>query len=310
MNSNMLCFLYFKNSIILYFSIYYRAFVFCNKFLLLPHIIIEVMFMNIESNKVEKCLKQNDFNNSDGDNRTHIKKSLNRGRVFFLQIFVCFIVFAVIFIMKTLNMNLFYDFKIWYQETTSNNMINEKINYKSFFSDLFSGSINKNSFKNQTAGVTAYPVYFSETLASPVRDGVVTSDFGAREDPFSGEKKNHLGLDIGAKENAEILAVLPGKVAAVGESSSYGKYLILDHGNEIKTLYAHSNNVIVKEGDSIKRGQAIALVGSTGESTGNHLHLELSINNIKYDPKPLLASNLDKKSNNNVMAIINLMPTE
>lgn len=126
------------------------------------------------------------------------------------------------------------------------------------------------------------PVTLSVLLKSPVANGTVTSAFGEREGEF------HQGVDIAASADTPITASLTGTVEEVNENVSYGKYVLLDHGSGIKTKYAHCSEITVKQGDFVKVGEMIAKVGSTGESTGPHVHLELLINGVPYDPQMVL----------------------
>lgn len=132
-------------------------------------------------------------------------------------------------------------------------------------------------------------VMLSVALSPPLEKGTVTSLFGFREDPFNeGAQEAHKGLDIGADEGTKIFAALPGKVTVAQKSDSYGNYVVIDHGNGISTLYAHCSKLLVKKGDEVLRGDTIGEVGSTGAAKGNHLHFELHIKDVCYDPRPLL----------------------
>lgn len=128
----------------------------------------------------------------------------------------------------------------------------------------------------------------SVNLSPPLENGMISSSFGDRLDPFSGDASEHKGLDIAAPSGTSIYCVLPGVVKEAGENASYGKYLIVDHGNGVETLYAHCNELSKEKGDIVSRGDELAKVGSTGNSTGNHLHLEIRLDGQPYDPKPLL----------------------
>ncbi len=115
----------------------------------------------------------------------------------------------------------------------------------------------------------------------------ISSLFGNRADPFTGKRDNHTGTDIPAPGGTPIYAAKDGVVTTVNANryaSSYGYYCIISHGSGYATLYAHQNQVpIVKEGQTVKKGQVIGYVGSTGRSTGNHLHFELRINGVRND---------------------------
>lgn len=126
------------------------------------------------------------------------------------------------------------------------------------------------------------PVFVSVFLDSPVKNGVITSGFGPREG------KAHLGIDIAADAGSNIVPAMPGVVEFSGENASYGKYLLIDHGHDIKTRYAHCEALLVKKGETVSYSQPIARMGSTGDSTGPHLHFELILSGVCYDPQPLL----------------------
>ncbi len=118
--------------------------------------------------------------------------------------------------------------------------------------------------------------------------GTVTSKFGIRPDPFTGENSFHGGVDIAAAEGSEIFAVMDGVVEKVSfDESDYGNYLIINHQG-IKTLYAHCSSIEVKEGREVSAGEIIARCGNTGRSTGPHLHFELRVSKTRIDPLPFL----------------------
>jgi len=118
----------------------------------------------------------------------------------------------------------------------------------------------------------------------------VTSNFGVRIHPISGVKKVHNGIDFGAPSGTSIYAAEAGVVIVSKYWSTYGNAIIIDHGNGLWTLYAHIKNggLLVSEGDTVKRGDKIALVGSTGNSTGPHLHFEVRKNEVPVNPSSYL----------------------
>ncbi len=111
----------------------------------------------------------------------------------------------------------------------------------------------------------------------------ITSNFGGRADPITGVWSSHGGTDIRAPYGAPIIAANSGVVIFAGWHYSYGNYVIIDHGGGIATLYGHSSKLLVSTGQEVSRGEKIALVGSTGYSTGNHLHFEARINGVRTD---------------------------
>ncbi len=204
-----------------------------------------------------------------------------------IQIVVCTLIIAGAIAAKTFTPDLFNNFKVWYTEKINDSLIvgDNVDEYIESFQNLISQetkiSHNNPSLKSYSKDNNL--IYMDCALQLPVESGSLTSNFGARDDG-----SYHYGIDIGCKENSEIRSVLSGKVEKAEECPSYGKYIIIDHGNNIKSLYAHCNELKVKPADTIKTGQVIALAGSTGDSTGVHLHLEIIISGKNYDPAPLL----------------------
>ena len=111
-------------------------------------------------------------------------------------------------------------------------------------------------------------------------NGTITSRFGVRS------RDNHKGIDIGAPKGTPIKAAASGTVVHSGnKNDGYGNYIILSHGNGVQTYYAHCSQLLVSKGQSVEQGQVIAKVGSTGISTGNHLHFEVRINGVAQNPQ-------------------------
>jgi murein DD-endopeptidase MepM/ murein hydrolase activator NlpD len=118
--------------------------------------------------------------------------------------------------------------------------------------------------------------------------GEITSSFGWRTHPILGYQKFHSGMDFGADYGSPIMAADRGVVVFAGWYGGYGNTIIIDHGGGMTTLYAHSEELYVAEGQSVQRGQAIAAVGSTGLSTGPHLHFEVRRDGEPIDPAEFL----------------------
>jgi len=114
--------------------------------------------------------------------------------------------------------------------------------------------------------------------------GPVTSHFGVRKHPVFGDMRQHSGIDIGAPHGATVVAADSGTVITSTYNSSYGNYVVISHGNGITTLYAHLSSRSVSVGTSVSKGQQVGLVGSTGISTGPHLHFEVSVNGSRVNP--------------------------
>ena len=113
---------------------------------------------------------------------------------------------------------------------------------------------------------------------------VLTSLFGPRPHPVTGKPNNHTGIDISAPKNTKIYAAKSGVVTTSTYNSSYGEYVVVSHSDSTSTLYAHMTTRNVREGQTVKQGDVVGYVGSTGSSTGNHLHFEVRVNNARQDP--------------------------
>ncbi|WP_119394024.1 peptidoglycan DD-metalloendopeptidase family protein [Salinibius halmophilus] len=118
----------------------------------------------------------------------------------------------------------------------------------------------------------------------PIESGWLSSRFGYRTDPFNGKIAWHSGIDFAGKEGSNVIAVASGIVTFADERSGYGLLVELNHGNGVVTRYAHSKELLVNVGDVIHKGQPVALMGSTGRSTGPHVHFEVLRNGKRVDP--------------------------
>ena len=119
----------------------------------------------------------------------------------------------------------------------------------------------------------------------PIDSGYITSGFGLRTDPFTGLRGYHPGIDFAAPEGSPVLAVASGIVTEAGERSGYGNLVEIDHGNGYVTRYGHNERLLVKPGDRVQKGQQVAMIGSTGRSTGPHVHFEVLLNGNVVNPE-------------------------
>ncbi len=125
-------------------------------------------------------------------------------------------------------------------------------------------------------------------LASPVDNYYIASGYGSRSDPINGEPAKHLGVDLSGRMLSPVHAGAPGKVSFAGEEGRYGKLVIIDHGLGITTRYGHLQAVLVKEGEEVDYRQKIGLLGSSGRSTGPHLHYEIRVDGKAHNPVKFL----------------------
>ena len=136
------------------------------------------------------------------------------------------------------------------------------------------------------------PFIGADGFCSPIGENwrnVVTSEFGYRRDPFTGERKGHSGMDLAVPTGTSVRAALPGTVTvSTYNQGGYGYYVMIDHGSGLSTLYGHNSQLLVRVGQTVEAGDVIALSGSTGRSTGPHLHFEVRINGERTNPRSYL----------------------
>lgn len=149
------------------------------------------------------------------------------------------------------------------------------------------------SFRQRMMQWSATPASVPESRLAPRGSNAVdlprlSSAFGLRSDPLRGGRARHAGVDIPAPLGTPVLASADGEVRFAGAAGGYGNMVEIEHWNGIRTRYAHLSRILVGERASVKRGQVIALMGSTGRSTGSHLHFEMRANGTAIDPLPHL----------------------
>lgn len=130
--------------------------------------------------------------------------------------------------------------------------------------------------------------FLDTTLKIPLEDSVLTSQFGMRTSPITGNQSFHKGIDLAAPEGTLVFACKSGIVANTGYDDVYGNFIILDHENNTQSVYAHLSRISVTTGDTVNSGSTIGNVGTTGASTGPHLHFEIRVNGSAQDPRRLL----------------------
>lgn len=129
----------------------------------------------------------------------------------------------------------------------------------------------------------------SKPRGRPITKGWTSSYYGKRTDPFTGKLAMHKGMDFAGKAGSEIIAVASGVVTWTGDRYGYGQLVEINHGNGYTTRYGHNADILVEAGDSVEKGQAIALMGSSGRSTGPHVHFEVLKNDRQVNPSKFVA---------------------
>ncbi|HZK19803.1 MAG TPA: M23 family metallopeptidase [Treponemataceae bacterium] len=140
-------------------------------------------------------------------------------------------------------------------------------------------------YSNMRLDATQRAFFTDSGLRSPISKGILTSPYGYRANPITGKKQFHQGIDIAAPEGTQVFAIKNGIVMVLDWSRVYGNYIILSHDEDKTSLYAHLSKIKVRKDDVVTGGQVIGLVGSTGLSTGAHLHFEIRLNGCSENPE-------------------------
>ena len=228
------------------------------------------------------------------------------------QFAVCVILIGLLFALKSTNSNFYYEIKDFVSDSLSENITKEEIEsvyntvktayeadmdntseeeYIPLEEPSLEAKVNAKggadtkiqSSKDVPANASVKSYTLNKQMVIPV-DGVISSDFGVRYHPVDGDLRFHTGIDIAADSGTPIYAAFDGTVTVSKYDQWNGNYIKLTHDNNITTVYCHCQSVNVSTGQNIKAGEVIGYVGSTGVSTGPHLHFELRINDVSYNP--------------------------
>ena len=132
------------------------------------------------------------------------------------------------------------------------------------------------------------PYVGADGFCSPVGvnwRSIVSSEFGYRIDPISGQSDGHSGMDLAVPQGTPVRAALPGTVIVAGYEATYGNYIMIEHANNLRTVYAHCSQLTARTGQEVQAGTVVALSGATGRVTGPHLHFEVRVNNQRTNPR-------------------------
>lgn len=173
--------------------------------------------------------------------------------------------------------------------------------------ELLEKNLKKSEFKNELDYlIILEKLAVALPLAKPMQNYYISSGFGSRTDPLTKRKARHEGLDFVGPLKEKILSPSSGTVILAGRFSDYGNAVVIDHGFGITTRYGHLSKVLVEKGQKVSQGDIIALQGSTGRSTGSHLHYEVRYKNVPLNPKKFLeAGNYILKDENKVSNYVN-----
>lgn len=208
------------------------------------------------------------------------------------QIFFCSIAVIFVLVISAIGGEIYDYSKSVFNECFNKPInINQVLNAKQTKAVLQAQNSSQKSEKNNYVSDKKIKTVLTSATADnsmcmPV-DGSVTSEYSYRIHPITGDYKLHSGIDIAANTGDNIYSVLDGVVSEIDRKckTTYGKYIVIKHSTGTSTLYGHCSKIIAKTGESVKKGQVIAKVGSTGNSTGPHLHFEVKVNGEKLNPR-------------------------
>lgn len=236
-------------------------------------------------------------------NKTVKRKRKLKGRHNNLYLYVQIVITAVFVLsavmLKNNNSNAFYEIKEDYAEFfTTDSVTDSNFSYNSFVQKLTQDIAEKYNILTQTIGSIygkgkgdVFPADISmerytlrQKGTMPV-NGVISSQFGFRKDPFDNNNTDfHTGMDIAAAKGSFIMAAFDGTVTETGWDNTAGNYITITSDNSLQTFYCHTQFIFVAQGDKIRQGQVIATVGDTGQVTGPHLHFEVIFEGKKVNP--------------------------
>lgn len=231
-------------------------------------------------------------NYDDNEIRTTVvkpkKMSAKSQLLIVIQLILCGIILGGAFIVKSIGGQLYATVGTWFYDNYNNSVFTDTQKNIIPFIDKITTTENNGIFsKNENSSSHSDIINkIKKSFHKPLDKGIITSTYGNRGE--NSNKKFHKGIDIAADKNSPIYAMLDGTVTISEKDDSYGNYIVITHSDNIKTLYAHCSKSDIKQGEKVTAGQQIALVGSTGDSDGNHLHLEVIIDGENINPQEIL----------------------
>lgn len=215
-------------------------------------------------------------------------------KIILTQLVLSLLITGILFLVCRTDSNLSQNIKAFYSSICETDIAVSEIfdSFKNVVQETFSPSVEESTGETETTtGEKAVfsPVFLTVNLENPIKEGNITSKFGYRISPITNKYSLHTGLDIATPQNTKIYAVYDGVIEKAEYNEINGNYIVIKHSDTLKTTYNHCNKLLVKEGETVRKGDVIALVGQTGYATGNHLHFEVLLNGKYINPLYVLS---------------------
>ena len=226
---------------------------------------------------------------------TENQKSKNfMTRIIIIQFALSLLITGALFLICRTDSNLSQNIKSFYSGICETDIAVSEIfdSFKNVVQETFSPSVEDGAGEtDSTTGEKAdfSPVFLTVNFENPIKVVSITSKFGYRISPITNKYSLHTGFDIAAPENTRIYSAYSGIVEKSEYHEINGNYIVIKHSDTLKTTYNHCNKLLVKEGETVRKGDVIALVGQTGYATGNHLHFEVLLNGKYINPLYVLS---------------------
>lgn len=236
----------------------------------------------------------NNFYNERRERHKPIQEKGFMTKIIVTQLVLSLLITGVLFLVCRTDSNISKNIKSFYSGICKTDIAVSEIfnSFKNVVQETFSWDVSESTGETEsTTGEKAdfSPVFLTVNFESPIKGGNITSKFGYRVSPITNKYSLHTGLDIAAPENTKIYAVYDGVVIKSQYHEINGNYIVIKHSDNLKTTYNHCNNLLANEGEKVKKGEVIALVGETGYATGNHLHFEVLLNGKYINPLYVLS---------------------
>lgn len=259
----------------------------------------------LENKSKRNYLDRNPKSRRNGRTLRNNSKNINSFHIYLVQILFCVAIIALVAFLKQINNPQINEKLDQYKQIVDNDIdketLSEGVNSAKEGIEkvkdqlgiggqggMFDMNFDPSTIQSTPKAADSVETYLSDNIITPVKGTALSSAYGVRTHPITGKADFHTGVDLAQGMGQKINAALAGEVKDAGKNDIYGNYLLIKHANGVETFYGHCKTLKVKKGQEVKQGQQIATVGSTGMSTGPHLHFEVRVSGKTIDPMKYL----------------------